>query len=164
MPAGNRLKYRSNIPKYAEYVFERNDPEFASKALANKAQGIHSIIVAGESYGQGSSREHAAICPMYLGVKMVVAKSIERIHKANLINFGIIPAVFDNPDDYEALGAGDELQSINVHAALKSGNTLKLQNASKGIPFTVRVDLTERQRTILLSGGLINATKKAGSQ
>lgn len=159
MPAGNRLKYRSNIPKYAEYVFERNDPEFAAKSLANKAQGIHSIIVAGESYGQGSSREHAAICPMYLGVKMVLAKSIERIHKANLINFGIIPAVFVNPDDYEALGAGDELRAGNVHAALKAGNTLLLHDASKGISFTVHVDITDRQRTILLAGGLINATK-----
>jgi aconitate hydratase len=160
MPAGNRLKYRSNIPKYAEYVFERNDPEFAAKSLANKQQGIHNIIVAGESYGQGSSREHAAICPMYLGVKMVIAKSIERIHKANLINFGIIPAVFENPDDYDALGVGDEIASTDVHAALTAGNTLVLHNASRGTSLRVRVDLTERQRTILLAGGLINATKR----
>jgi aconitate hydratase len=160
MPAGNRLKYRSNIPKYAEYVFERNDPEFAAKSLANKQQGIHNIIVAGESYGQGSSREHAAICPMYLGVKMVIAKSIERIHKANLINFGIIPAVFENPDDYDALGASDKITSTDVHAALIAGNTLVLHNASRGTSLSVRVDLTERQRTILLAGGLINATKR----
>jgi len=160
MPAGNRLKYRSNIPKYAEYVFERNDPEFAAKSLANKQQGIHNIIVAGESYGQGSSREHAAICPMYLGVKMVIAKSIERIHKANLINFGIIPAVFENLQDYDALGAGDEITSTDVHAALTAGNMLVLHNASRGTTFSVRVDLTNRQRTILLAGGLINATKR----
>jgi aconitate hydratase len=96
---------------------------------------------------------------MYLGVKMVLAKSIERIHKANLINFGIIPAVFVNPDDYEALGAGDELQAGNVHTALKAGNTLLLHNASRGMSFTVHVDITDRQRTILLAGGLINATK-----
>ena len=158
MPAGNRLKYRSNIPKYADYVFERIDPEFASKSLANKAQGKHTIIVAGESYGQGSSREHAALCPMYLGVKVIIAKSIERIHKANLINFGIIPAIFDNLDDYNAVGPGDELQADNIHALLREGNRLIFHNASRGISFTVRIDLTGRQRNILLAGGLINAT------
>ena len=159
MPAGSRLKFRSNIPKYAQYVFERQDPEFAPKSLANKRNGIATIIVAGDSYGQGSSREHAAICPMYLGVKMVIAKSFERIHTANLINFGIIPAVFEKAADYEKVALGDRLASENVHEALAKGSILTISNASKGLKFPVRVELTERQRKILLAGGLINATK-----
>ena len=159
MPAGNRLKYRSNIPEYAKYVFERNDPRFAAKSLANKAKGVHSIIVAGESYGQGSSREHAAICPMYLGVKMVLAKSIERIHMANLINFGIVPAIFKNAPDYGALKAGDRLRVESVHEQLKRGGELTIQNMTSGAGFSAIVELSDRQRRVLLAGGLINATK-----
>ena len=94
IPAGARMKYRSNIPKYSEFVFENVDASFAKRALALKEAGKHNIIVAGLSYGQGSSREHAAICPMYLGVRAVIAKSLERIHAANLINFGILPLTF----------------------------------------------------------------------
>lgn len=159
MPAGNRLKYRSNIPEYAKYVFERQDPEFAAKSLANKQKGVHTIIVAGQSYGQGSSREHAAICPMYLGVKMVVAKSIERIHAANLINFGIIPAVFNNEADYGAIQAGDRLRAENVHEQLNKGSVLTIKNVSNNSSFSGIVDLSVRQRRILVAGGLINATK-----
>ena len=159
MPAGNRLKYRSNIPEYAKYVFERQDPEFAAKSLANKEKGLHTIIVAGQSYGQGSSREHAAICPMFLGVKMVVAKSIERIHTANLINFGIIPAIFKNEADYGAIKAGDRLRAENVHEQLNKGPILAIQNVTNNTSFTVLVELSGRQRAILLAGGLINATK-----
>ena len=159
MPAGNRLKYRSNIPEYAKYVFERQDPEFAAKSLANKEKGLHTIIVAGQSYGQGSSREHAAICPMFLGVKMVVAKSIERIHTANLINFGIVPAIFKNEADYDAIKAGDRLRAENVHGQLAKGNVLTIQNVSNNTSFPVLVELSNRQRAILLAGGLINATK-----
>jgi aconitate hydratase len=159
MPAGSRLKYRSNIPEYAKYVFERNDPQFAAKSLANKAKGVHSIIVAGESYGQGSSREHAAICPMYLGVKMVLAKSIERIHMANLINFGIVPAIFKNSSDYGALKAGDRIKVENLHEQLNKGSLLTIQNVTSGASFSAVVELSDRQRRILLAGGLINATK-----
>jgi aconitate hydratase len=159
MPAGNRLKYRSNIPEYAKYVFERQDPEFAAKSLANKEKGLHTIIVAGQSYGQGSSREHAAICPMFLGVKMVVAKSIERIHTANLINFGIIPAIFKNEADYGAIKAGDRLRAENVHEQLNKGPILTIQNVTNNTSFPVLVELSDRQRAILLAGGLINATK-----
>jgi aconitate hydratase len=160
MPAGNRLKYRSNIPEYAKYVFERQDPDFAKNSLENKRNGIHTIIVAGESYGQGSSREHAAICPMYLGVKIIIAKSIERIHKANLINFGIVPAVFENTDDYNKVKLGDKLTVKDVHGSLNKGGILEVVNAASGVSFNVKVELTGRQRDILLAGGLINATKK----
>ncbi|MFW6366656.1 MAG: aconitate hydratase, partial [Spirochaetota bacterium] len=100
MPAGGRLKFRSNIPAYAQYVFEGVDPEFSARALADKKNNTASVIVAGESYGQGSSREHAAICPMYLGVRVVIARSFERIHSSNLINFGILPLTFATPADY----------------------------------------------------------------
>ncbi len=159
MPAGNRLKFRSNIPKYAQYVFERQDPEFPVKALANKKKGVHTIIVAGESYGQGSSREHAAICPMYLGVKMIAAKSFERIHAANLVNFGILPVVFQNPGDYGTIKAGDRLVVENAHDGIMKENVLSVRNAASGVVVPVRIDLTDRQRKMLLAGGLINLIK-----
>jgi len=158
MPAGSRLKYRSNIPKYSEFVFEREDPEFSGTALENKKKGIHNLIVAGESYGQGSSREHAAICPMYLGVKMVLAKSIERIHRANLINFGIIPAIFINPDDYGLLEKGQSVRIKGVREAF-SGNGMLTLETSDGKTVKVSVVLTDREKKILLAGGLLNATK-----
>jgi aconitate hydratase len=159
MPAGNRLKYRSNIPKYAEFVFERTDPEFSRAALANKEKGIHTIIVAGESYGQGSSREHAAICPMFLGVKLVVAKSFERIHRANLINFGIVPALFRDPADYDGLDKGDALVIQDARQALAAGGDVRLVNTTKGTAIMLSVELTERERAMALAGGLINATR-----
>ena len=159
MPAGSRLKYRSNIPKYAEFVFEREAPQFAAQALANRNKGIHNVIVAGESYGQGSSREHAAICPMYLGVKMVVAKSIERIHRANLINFGIIPAILTNPEDYETLNYDDELVIDNLRDQLSGSNELMMINKTRGNTISLKVELTDRERVMILAGGLINATK-----
>lgn len=160
MPAGSRMKYRSNIPKYAEFVFERNDPDFARKALENKEKGIHNVIVAGESYGQGSSREHAAICPMYLGVKMVLARSIERIHKANLVNFGIVPAVFENADDYDKnIALGDSLTVSALRSAVEGQNMMTVRNETKEIDIPVRLELTRRERTILLAGGLINSTR-----
>jgi aconitate hydratase len=164
MPAGSRMKYRSNIPKYAEFVFEREDKTFPSRAMENKKNGLHNIIVAGESYGQGSSREHAAICPMYLGVKMVVAKSIERIHKANLVNFGIVPALFANPADYETIKQGDLLEVKDAYTGIEKGE-LSLANSSSGAVIVLKVDLSERQKQIVLAGGLINLTRsrtKAG--
>ncbi|MBD3240540.1 MAG: aconitate hydratase [Chitinivibrionales bacterium] len=160
MPAGNRLKYRSNIPAYAEFVFEREAPEFAAEAKANKEGGVHNVIVAGESYGQGSSREHAAICPMYLGVKLVVARSIERIHKANLVNFGIVPALFVNAADYEKnIEKGDALVVENVRQAVEQGDTLVLRNETRGVDIPLTLELSERERRNLLAGGLINAVK-----
>jgi len=128
MPAGSRLKYRSNIPKYAEFVFEVIDPQFSKKALENKKAGVHNIVVAGTSYGQGSSREHAAICPMFLGVRAVIAKSFERIHAANLINFGILPLTFSHDADYDSVEAGNELEIAGIAAALASGTELSLMD------------------------------------
>ncbi|NLD95158.1 MAG: aconitate hydratase [Fibrobacter sp.] len=161
MPAGSRLKYRSNIPKYAEFVFEREDPGFASRALENRKQGIHNVIIAGESYGQGSSREHAAICPMYLGVKLVVAKSMERIHKANLVNFGIIPAFFENPADYDLFELNDQIEVSDIRQCITSGISPVLVNRKNGKKATLKLELTPREIEMVLAGSLINATKNA---
>ncbi len=160
MPAGARLKYRSNVPAYSAYVFEPNDPDFPKRAAALRDAGKHNIVVGGESYGQGSSREHAALCPMYLGVKVVLAKSIERIHSANLINFGIVPLLFENPADYDAITQGDELVAAGLRAAVKNGDErLVLHNVSRGRDVPARLILTARQRAIILAGGLLNFTK-----
>ncbi len=158
MPAGSRLKYRSNIPKYAEFVFEGVDAGFSKKALENKKAGIHNIVVAGASYGQGSSREHAAICPMYLGVKAVIAKSFERIHAANLINFGILPLTFVNESDYDAVAASDTVEINNIMTALAKGRDLLLKT-SRGKNIALKYSLSSRQRDILLAGGMLNYTR-----
>ncbi len=157
MPAGNRLKYRSNVPQYAKYVFEHVDSAFYANASANRDAGLHNIIVAGESYGQGSSREHAAMCPMYLGVRALVAKSIERIHLANLINFGIVPLIFDNPADYDAVAQADKLVIEGLRAAVAGDGKAMVNNVTQGTSFPVSTTLSPRQRTILLNGGLLAA-------
>jgi aconitate hydratase len=158
MPAGSRLKYRSNIPKYAEFVFEGVDAGFSKKALENKKAGIHNIVVAGASYGQGSSREHAAICPMYLGVKTVIAKSFERIHAANLINFGILPLTFADEADYDTVGGNEKVEINDVKTALMKGADLVLKT-SGGKNITLKYSLSARQRDILLAGGMLNFTR-----
>ncbi|MFA7371253.1 MAG: aconitate hydratase [Sphaerochaetaceae bacterium] len=157
MPAGSRLKYRSNIAAYAHYTFEGVDPSFHDRAQANQQQGIDNIVVAGLSYGQGSSREHAAICPMYLGVKVVLAKSFERIHQANLINFGILPLEFINAEDYNLIAADDNLE---LHTQLEHSRVTVI-NTTKGIEIETLVTLSKRQKAILLAGGLLNLTKEA---
>lgn len=155
MPAGARLKYRSNVPKYAEFVFENVDKTFPSRCLKSQS---HNIIVAGESYGQGSSREHAAMCPMYLGVKAVVAKSFERIHAANLINFGIAPLVFKNPADYAEIQKGDKLTCAVWHDAFLKNKPVILRNERNGAEIECVCALSDRQRGILAAGGLLNHT------
>ncbi len=161
MPAGARLKYRSNIPAYAQYVFEPLDPGFAKRAAAYRDRHQHNFIIAGESYGQGSSREHAAICPMYLGVKGVIAKSIERIHAANLVNFGIVPLYFQDPKDYGRIEAGDHLRIEDIREVLERGRAkVRLANDTRGEEIPLRVELTERQRRIVLSGGLLNTVRR----
>ncbi len=159
MPAGSRLKYRSNIPKYAEFVFETVDPDFSRRTLENKKAGIHNIIAAGASYGQGSSREHAAICPMYLGVKAVIAKSFERIHAANLINFGILPLTYANEADYDGVHAGDKIEIAEIKAALRRRADLALDNKTAGKKIILKYILSDRQRDILLAGGMLNCMK-----
>ena len=156
IPAGARMKYRSNIPRYSEFVFENVDTSFANRALALKEKGIHNIIVAGLSYGQGSSREHAAICPMYLGVRAVIAKSLERIHAANLINFGILPLSFLKDSDYDAIDQGDELEIPELKAAITEGRELIVQNKTKGSSFPVTSALSSRQKQMILAGGALN--------
>ncbi len=159
MPAGARLKYRSNVPAYSRYVFEPVDSAFPARAAANRDQGLHNIIVAGLSYGQGSSREHAALCPMYLGVKAVLAKSIERIHMANLINFGIVPLQFAREEDYAAIEQGDRLVLDDWRGALEAGRPPVLRNTTRGTAIAVTAAFTARQRRILLAGGLLNTVR-----
>ncbi len=164
MPAGTYLKFRSNVPEYAKVVFncfsEPGRPTFAERALALKQSGIGGIIVAGESYGQGSSREHAALCPMYLGVRAVIARSIERIHRANLINFCIVPIRFAEPSDYDRLQAGDELAIDNLLDAIGSSDQVRIRRRDGSFAFTGRLELSARDRNILLSAGLLNYTRR----
>ncbi|MDI6780963.1 MAG: aconitate hydratase [bacterium] len=153
IPAGSRMKYRSNIPEYSKFVFEIEDESFANRATAYRDSGKHNIIVAGIGYGQGSSREHAAICPMFLGVKAVLAKSFERIHAANLINFGIIPLTFANDADYEQINAGDEVIIANIRESLAENKPLTAR--INGREIDVHCSLSDRQRQILLAGGML---------
>ena len=164
MPAGVFLKLRSNVPEYAKVVFNSfNKPgekTFAERSLELKSQHIASVIVAGASYGQGSSREHAALCPMYLGVRAVIAKSIERIHKANLINFCIIPIEFAEQADYKKIQQGDRLEIKNLTEAIQKAEKVTITNKSSRFAFEGNLLLSERDRQILLAGGLLNYTRK----
>ncbi len=155
MPAGARLKYRSNIPLYSKFVFEPCSPNFHEVAMANRDAGMANIIVAGDSYGQGSSREHAAMCPMYLGVRAVIAKSIERIHYANLINFGIVPFTFANPSDYDAIQEGDALEFNGISDAVNGNGILKVVNTTQGTSFEIITSLSDRQKAVVTAGGLM---------
>lgn len=158
MPAGAFLKFRSNIPKYSEFVFncfnEEGKPSFAQRALRAKAEGRHGIIVAGLSYGQGSSREHAAICPMYLGVKAVIALSFERIHSANLVNFGILPLTIDEKD-LPALKESFSVTVDNVREQLKAGSDIEAK-LSDGRKITLKYALSAKERETILAGGVLN--------
>jgi aconitate hydratase len=156
MPAGQLAIYRSNVPKYASYVFHRVDPTFAARAAENRDKGLANFIVGGESYGQGSSREHAALCPRFLGVRAVIARSIERIHQANLVNFGILPLVFADAKDAEAAGMGDELELADLGAAVAGRETITVKNVTRGTTFEARLRVSERERKILLAGGALN--------
>lgn len=156
MPAGAKvLPYRSNIPKMADFCFAVCDESFPQRALALG----RSCIVGGENYGQGSSREHAALAPLHLGVRMVLAKSFARIHAANLINAGILPVTFEDPADYEALSCGDVCEIRHIHRDLPSG-VLTAQVGTREI--MLHCMLTERQQRILLCGGLLRYTREAG--
>ncbi len=163
MPAGAFLKYRSNVPEYAKVVFncfnEEDEPTFADRALNLKAKGVAGIVVAGDSYGQGSSREHAALCPMYLGVRVVIAKTIERIHKANLINFAIVPIEFADPDDYDKIEAHDELEIVSLLDSVKSSDNIRIVNKTKECEIIGKLNLSDRDREVLLSGGLLKYTR-----
>lgn len=156
MPAGAKiLPYRSNIPKLSEFCFTVCDPGFPERA---RAAG-DGIIVGGSNYGQGSSREHAALVPMYLGIRCVVAKSFARIHAANLINAGILPLTFENPEDYDMLQQGDELRIDGIRAGMAAGR-LTLTDTTRSFSCPVVCSLTGRQQDILLAGGLLSYTKE----
>ena len=156
MPAGAKiLPYRSNIPFMSQFCFQVCDPEFSERA---KAAG-DGIIIGGSNYGQGSSREHAALVPMYLGIRCVIAKSFARIHVANLINAGILPLTFQNPDDYDKLEQGHDLSLNNIESGMEHG-TITLTNHTTGEEIILICAMTERQRAILMAGGLLNYTKE----
>jgi aconitate hydratase len=164
MPAGTFLKLRSNVPQYAKVVFncfnEQGKPTFAQRALELKQKQIAGVIVAGQSYGQGSSREHAALCPMHLGVRAVIAKSIERIHRANLINFCIVPIECADPADYDKIQPDNQLQIDNLLEAIKHSDEVTISNNTRQFEFAGRLALSDRERQILLSAGLLNYTRK----
>jgi predicted aconitate hydratase len=155
-PAGaEAITFRTNVPKLAEYVFRRRDPEFVARAQA----AGQSIVVAGEAYGQGSSREHAAITPMFLGVRAVIVKSIARIHRANLINWGVLPLEFVDEADYDRIEPGDRLRIDDPAGQLARGEVVDVCNLRSGGSFEARARLTERERTIVLAGGVLAHTK-----
>ena len=151
------LPYRSNIPHLAEYCFSGRDPGFPARAAAAGA----GVIVAGANYGQGSSREHAALAPLHLGIKAVVARSFARIHRANLINFGLLPLLFSDPADYDRLSLGEKLVFPRLTAQIAGGPEITAETGA-GRAMTFLLDATPRERKIILAGGLLNLTRQGG--
>jgi predicted aconitate hydratase len=162
LPAGAQvLPLRSNIPAIAEFVFHYPDPTFVARA---KAKG-GGLIVAGQNYGQGSSREHAAMCPMYLGIKAILARSFARIHHDNLVNFGVVPLTFAQEADYDTVGLGDVLEIRDIRLHVRDGaSTLEVHNLSKGSIIVTDLNLLPRLRNILLAGGLLNFVGQAAEE
>jgi aconitate hydratase len=157
MPSNAKLlPFRSNVPYLAEFCLTPCDPDFPKRAKENGG----GFIIGGSNYGQGSSREHAALAPLQLGIKGVVAKSFARIHMANLVNSGIIPMTFENEVDYDEIDMEDELLIENAREQLKAGGSIVVRNVTKGKEIKVNVSLSERQLEIILAGGLINYTKQ----
>ncbi len=157
MPAGAKiLPLRSNIPKISEYCFAVCDEKFHDRAL----EMGKSVIIGGSNYGQGSSREHAALAPLYLGVKAVITKSFARIHMANLINAGIVPLTFINEADYDRIDQTDEIKLENIGRQIAAGNVIKATNVTKGFDFELNADFSDRQKEMLYAGGLLNYTKQ----
>ena len=156
MPAGAKiLPLRSNIPEISKYCFAVCDESFHDRAL----EMGKSIVIGGSNYGQGSSREHAALAPLYLGVKAVITKSFARIHMANLINAGIVPMTFANEADYDKIDQNDELKIENIAEQIASGDTIKVTDVTRGYTFDCKVNFSERQKEMLYAGGLLNYTK-----
>lgn len=157
MPSNAKLlPYRSNIPYLSDYCLASCDKDFSKKAKANGG----GFIIAGSNYGQGSSREHAALVPLYLGIKAVIAKSFARIHMANLINNGILPLTFKNPDDYDKIEKDDELCLDGVRDCILNGKDIVVRDVTKGIDIPVDITLSDRQRLIMAAGGLLNYTRE----
>ena len=161
MPAGAKiLPYRSNIPYLSNFCFGVCDKEFPQRCRDNGP----SVVVGGQNYGQGSSREHAALVPLYLGVKAVLVKSFARIHCANLANAGILPLVFENEADYDRIDQMDELELPNVRKEIEAGSSVTVVNKTKGITIPAQAVLSSRQRDMVLAGGLLNYTRENGSE
>jgi len=161
MPAGAKvLPYRSNIPELSRFVFSQIDETFSQRALDSQMQG--SFIVGGSNYGQGSSREHAALCPRYLGVKAIVAKSFARIHLQNLSNFGILPLILTNSDDWQKISRGDILSIKDIRHAVRKSKKIVVMNQTTNETYETELPLTSYQVEILLAGSLINLVKKKG--
>ena len=159
LPAGAKvLPFRSNIKGISQFVFDQIDPSYPKRALEHQKTG--SIIVGGENYGQGSSREHAAIAPRYLGVQAVLVKGFARIHRQNLVNFGILPLVFTNPADYDDIEQGDILSLNNIRDTIQKSPELTVHNKTKNKNYTLSHPLSPRELKVLLAGGLINWIKK----
>jgi aconitate hydratase len=155
-PAGaEALPYRSNLAGLANFSFRRHDPTYVERAAATGGERGHGIV-GGINYGQGSSREHAALCPQYLGLRLVIAKSFARIHEQNLINAGVLPLSFVRSDDYDLLEKDDVLEIDNIHQSVKDGETIEVRVKNKGLSIEARFSMSERQREIFLAGGLIN--------
>ncbi len=155
MPAGNRvLPLRSNIPAISDFVFVQADEGFAKRAREKKS----GVVIGGENYGQGSSREHAALAPRYLGVRVKIVKSFARIHKSNLINFGILPLTFSNPSDYEGVRQGDRMRITGIRRLLESG-AVEVPVQLNGRTIMTRLEVSDRHRRILLAGGLLNLAR-----
>ena len=159
LPADSRvLPFRSNIPEISKFTFNGIDPTYYDRAMPHRDRG--SFVVGGENYGQGSSREHAALAPRYLGVKVVLAKSFARIHWQNLINFGILPLQLVHPEDWETIDQEDVLALRDVRAALRNGNAVKVENQTKSQSYDTAHPMSRRQADIVLRGGLINAARE----
>lgn len=159
MPAGSRvLPFRSNIPEIAKFVFSFLDETYYHRAIQNQSKG--SIIVAGSNYGQGSSREHAAIAPRYLGVQVVLAKGFARIHWQNLANFGILPLTFTDPADYESIDRDDQLRLDDLRSAIQEGSEIVVRNVTKNKEYQTQHQLSARQVEMILAGGLINVVRQ----
>ncbi|MDJ0592974.1 MAG: hypothetical protein QNJ72_23785 [Pleurocapsa sp. MO_226.B13] len=160
MPAGSKvLPFRSNIPKISEFVYYLLDKDFTERAKTAQQESGGHVLIAGDNYAQGSSREHAAIAPRYLGQIAVIAKSYARIGWQNLVNFGILPLEFVATEDYEEITKGDLLEFIGLHQALQEGKDVRVKNNSRDRIFSVTYSLSPRQREIILAGGLINFYK-----
>ena len=160
MPSNAKLlPFRSNIPHLSNYCLTPVDETFPARAKENKG----GFLVAGHNYGQGSSREHAALVPLYLGIKGVIAKSFARIHKSNLINSGIMPLVFEREEDYDLIDVNDRLELVDAISQVKAGRLITIRNITKDIDIRLRLELSTREREMILAGGLLNLTKKTRS-
>ena len=156
MPAGSDiLPYRSNIPKISEFVFSQVDESYTERAQPTRETGGHAVV-GGTNYGQGSSREHAAIAPRYLGLRVALVKGFARIHRQNLINFGVLPVTFDDDAAYDGIQQGDTLRITGIRDAIEADAPLEVENTDRGTTFSVTAPLSDREREVLLAGGVTN--------